>query len=1255
MKKIIYILLFLPILVLGQSTNQNYVKTKVYKIPTSTTIPSPTVTQANQTVTYFDGLGRPIQKVNYQQSNSGKDIIENNVYDAFGRQPKDFLPYVNTVSSLNFDPSADTNQLSYYSSGTVTNTGNPNFEQTNNPYRETIFEASPLNRVLEQASTGNSWEKSLNHTVKLGYEFNTVADNVKMYKVVAAWNTTTKIYDTPITDGGVYAANKLYKNIIKNENWTATSGNNNTTQEFKNNEGQVLLKRVFGVSMIGGVATNTTHDTYYIYDQFGMLSYTIPPLVNTSITLTTTVLNNLCYQYKYDTRNRLAEKRIPGKNNWDYFVYDKIDRLVATGPTFAPFSDLITLPPALPKLGWIINKYDALNRIVCSGWQESLSTLTFNSNLRTSRQTVQNGLTTTINETKTTTGTIDSISAFYTNLVAPTTYKLLNVNYYDNYTFPNAPATIPATVLTNASQAVYYNNTLKPQGLPTGSWTRALQTSTEINGETSYLLYDNKANVVRVNTKNFLTGYTQTDSKIDFIGKTLYTETTHKRLQANATEIYVRDDYSYSNQERLTTHTHKIGLSGTPQLMSKNTYDELGQLIAKSIGGTDLTGANPLQKVNYNYNSRGWLKGINNIDNLNQGTDPKDLFAFKINYNTVENIGTYIGKALYNGNISETFWRTSSDNIKRKYGYFYDDLNRLNSAVYMKPEASTPVINCYNESQNYDKNGNILALTRYGNYDGSNTINLLKIDDLDYNYVSGTNKLNKVYDASNSPIGFTDNAGATPADVNDYAYDDNGNMTLDKNKGITSIKYNYLNLPTEIIFNNNPNTKITYIYNANGSKLQKFVRRAAAGVGSTTDYMDGFQYLNANLQFFPTSEGYVNNTIIGSANNFNYVFNYKDHLGNIRLSYALDPTTQVLTILEENHYYPFGLKHTNYNSDLNAFKQASTTTTVQLKAVPIVGGGGTPTVVPPLPFKYMFQEQERQDELALNWDNFKYRNYDFTIGRFMNVDPLTEKYHHWSPYVFGGNQVVHSRELEGLEPENDLGGDERQSYNSDNHGVGFGNSMTDSNHYLDAFPMGGVLPEVGVESKNIGSSGMEKPDLDNDSYDRSESSNSWSDLWNSFTVRSLIPDRIFINLSYNANPYIGTSTDFSLNWITRGNDASIIPYSITSVAGTVGMMNGGIGVGAGGGYYPTTDMRTLPTGMASNAMLGWSFTGTAFGAADGGRVSLTGTVGLNNTPFNSTSITWMTGGTSVGFGTPGTGVYGGVSYSTPSFGTKKEF
>ncbi|MGU9937378.1 DUF1990 family protein [Empedobacter brevis] len=69
-------------------------------------------------------------------------------------------------------------------------------------------------------------------------------------------------------------------------------------------------------------------------------------------------------------------------------------------------------------------------------------------------------------------------------------------------------------------------------------------------------------------------------------------------------------------------------------------------------------------------------------------------------------------------------------------------------------------------------------------------------------------------------------------------------------------------------------------------------------------------------------------------------------------------------------------------------------------------------------YKYKFQGQERQEELGLNWDSFKWRNYMPDIGRFFNVDPLSEKYAYQSHYNFSENRVVDSRELEGLEATN---------------------------------------------------------------------------------------------------------------------------------------------------------------------------------------------------------------------------------------------
>jgi hypothetical protein len=40
---------------------------------------------------------------------------------------------------------------------------------------------------------------------------------------------------------------------------------------------------------------------------------------------------------------------------------------------------------------------------------------------------------------------------------------------------------------------------------------------------------------------------------------------------------------------------------------------------------------------------------------------------------------------------------------------------------------------------------------------------------------------------------------------------------------ISSIVYNHLNLPTKIIFNTDSNTKIEYLYTAEGQKIQKNV------------------------------------------------------------------------------------------------------------------------------------------------------------------------------------------------------------------------------------------------------------------------------------------------------------------------------------------------------------------------------------------------------------------------------------------------
>ncbi|WP_164975882.1 MULTISPECIES: hypothetical protein, partial [unclassified Chryseobacterium] len=71
--------------------------------------------------------------------------------------------------------------------------------------------------------------------------------------------------------------------------------------------------------------------------------------------ITDVLLDDLCYQYRYDGRGRLVEKKLPGKG-WEYMVYDKADRLV--------FSQDAKMRPTDK---WLFTKYDVLGRVIITG------------------------------------------------------------------------------------------------------------------------------------------------------------------------------------------------------------------------------------------------------------------------------------------------------------------------------------------------------------------------------------------------------------------------------------------------------------------------------------------------------------------------------------------------------------------------------------------------------------------------------------------------------------------------------------------------------------------------------------------------------------------------------------------------------------------------------------------------------------------------------------------------------------------------
>ncbi|WP_340067330.1 RHS repeat-associated core domain-containing protein [Ascidiimonas aurantiaca] len=425
-------------------------------------------------------------------------------------------------------------------------------------------------------------------------------------------------------------------------------------------------------------------------------------------------------------------------------------------------------------------------------------------------------------------------------------------------------------------------------------------------------------------------------------------------------------DYNYDSGNKLLkvsdTGNSTYGFKDGANQTAEYTYDALGQLTQKKTGGT---AGSPLQEVTYNYNIRGWLKGINDVNSTTK------LFNFRIHYNDPQNGAT----PLYNGNISETHWRTANDDSSLKhYRYEYDALNRLVSATHSNPNYTLGLVQ-------YDKMGNITKLTRNGHRDVSaSSFGLM--DDLTYSYQG--NQLQAVDDAiaASAVTGFKDGAEATT----EYFYDGNGNMTRDDNKGITNITYNHLNLPTQVSF---ANGNIQYTYDATGAKLRKTV--TDNGNITTTDYLGGYVYENGQLQFFNTSEGYVYKDGGGQ---FRYVYQYKDHLENIRVSYSDgngDGTITQDELIEENTYYPFGLRVRGVNDGIGALGNS-------------------------VAQRWKFGGKELQDELNLQWYDITARNYDPALGRWMNIDPLAEMMRRHSPYNYAFDNPIYFMDPDGMAP-----------------------------------------------------------------------------------------------------------------------------------------------------------------------------------------------------------------------------------------------
>ncbi len=915
------------------------------------------VRDVKQTTQYFDGLGRPLQTVVKKgslvtSSGANVDMISPSQYDNLGRELFKYLPFASTASDgtqnnglIKMNPFQQ--QVAFYNSHLGGQAGETNVGQNNLnwAYGQTKFEESPMNRVSETFAPGASWvgtasnsSETNRRSVKAKYYVNTAADAVRIWTVTNG--SSQEIFGSySSASGQVYNEGELFKNITVDEN-------NKQVVEFKDKEGRVILKKV-QLTASDDTGTGSGHTgwlcTYYIYDELNNLRCVVQPsgveLISSNWVLTNSIiLNEQCFRYEYDYRKRMIMKKIPGTSEPDWMVYDARDRLVMTKNHFMGVYDK-----------WLVTIYDDINRPIQTGFLADayFSNSSFDYILNAARNS--------------------QVYPFATPPVS-TQWEMLTQIGYDNYdNFPSG-MTLTASVNTSYTSSTYLINTYNTapdyaqnlvnseqvKGMVTWTKTKVLNVSPDVFLYTLNI-YDDKGRVIQVKSKNITGGediqttqYTWSGQPLITVQKqeksgtpaqtnVIVTKTTYDDL-GRATKTEKRQSNTLINNNSLSAYT----------VISTMEYDALGQLKKKTIGskkdpstGTYFVTRQPLQELNYDYNIRGWMLGVNRDYLTSEGqTSDGKYFGFELGYDKLDNkAGRNFSATQLNGNISGMIWKSDGDDTRRKYDFAYDPVNRLLRADF---EQQNPDDHNWNNIQvnynvmmgngtdgatAYDANGNIKSMKQFGLKLGADP--QTPIDDLTYNYLTNSNKLLNVIDGVNDPntkLGdfrtSTLHQGST-----DYYYDGSGNVIRDLNKDIgtnlsNGISYNHMNLVRVVNVFKEGTTQgsyvakgtIIYTYDAAGNKLKKQVtennvpvvyngQTYTGNVSTITTYIGGMVYetklhsygapltaLNYTdkIQFTGHEEGriravYNNISSPNTPTGFEYDYMIKDHLGNVRM------------------------------------------------------------------------------------------------------------------------------------------------------------------------------------------------------------------------------------------------------------------------------------------------------------------------------------------------------------------------------------
>jgi RHS repeat-associated protein len=954
---------------LTTNTTYNRVITRIPRIATTTPL-TLTHTDCAILVDYLDGAGRNVQSIAYKASPNQKDLVSGMVeYDKFSRPLKTWL----TVESAKAD-------------GTLLDTATAksmakSFYQDAMPYSEVLeYEASPLSRTFKSYGTGKGWRDSLKYE-QAKYE---TTNAIRLFRL--SYDSNVAFY---------YSSYPTYE-IAKT---TSIDEKGAKVIEYKDRAGNVVQKDVQVDNSTNYLSTIYIYDEAGRFRYILMpKAVNALPASGTIDLETWSEFNENVQAFHYDGRGRVYESHKPGigwfrtvynrlnqaimsqdddelaKNNtWNFSQTDGLGRSIRGGQMQLPTA--FTRDSLQKLFNAFVDDKQFEERSTASGSVLAYTNRSFPANLRNyiNEQNlknvvyqddyswrVNNPYSGQITDYDFQVNPFNSSAYSITNAKGLITGGLHKIDNFGDFWFPSVAYYDDKNrnIQSTNYQDLYARNQSDVQYNFVGETLQARMIYRK-NGASDYIrLTENSFDHLGRVTQMYYTLTEGTTTKVprmklfnllyDNIGR-IKTKFIQPQANLNASQnsgIWTNTS-TWQNNTLPTTNSYVLISKGDTVTIPVNTtvqaatlYDAgrlrflSNSILQMSALGT--TAKPALQSIDYAYDVRGKIKGVNLDASGNIQTSADKLFAYKLDYN-------------FDETIAKQTWKSNVDNQTKSFRFTYDRANRLSSAISGTGEDNFSI-----PRVSYDANGNITFLSRMAKVANGGSFFTTKIDSLDYQYFNGGNKLKTITDnAPQSALGGFKNGTNSG---NDYEYYPDGKLKKDLNRNISLIQYNFLDLVSKIKFVNNDS--IQYFYSSTGEKRR--TERTIGGQKSFTFY-DGERIYTAtgtvnSLNDYKLSE--IQNPE-GRFVNGKLEYGYTDHIGNLRVSYK--DSSGVAYITQGYAYDAWGLelKSLRYiaNSNLGLDR-----------------------------YSWQGKEDLEADNLE-GWSDFGWRIEDRTIGRWFTPDP----------------------------------------------------------------------------------------------------------------------------------------------------------------------------------------------------------------------------------------------------------------------------